>query len=323
MMTRAVPWDDIRKPDATDYNVRLVAGSGPIPLFWGRDNDGRCLFIIELEGDNTALFVQSDVALNGISVDLRLLDASRSQGLVLTLEQHADRDLFLGLCQTLIDSLQQAQDCSEALSLALAHLKRWKAFLASPRARILSPQEISGLFAELQFLRSLVHRVAAKAAVDAWCGPNGSHQDFIFGNTAVETKAISGRERSAVRISSEDQLESTCDNLFLAVFRLSKIADSDHAVSLNDMVRLIESELTDAAALEDFWARLGAYGYAAMRDYDAPKFIVAGQRVFAVVNGFPRLIRSGLPAGVTRVCYDIQLESIAAFERPTDQIWRE
>ena len=56
-----------------------------------------------------------------------------------------------------------------------------------------------------------------KAAMEAWCGPDGAHQDFIFGNTAVEVKSLSGRERSTVRISSEDQLESLCDDLFLVV----------------------------------------------------------------------------------------------------------
>jgi len=227
------------------------------------------------------------------------------------------------LCQTLIGSLQQVGGRSEALAVALVHLKRWKAFLAGRKTRILSPEEIRGLFAELQFLKSLYRKLPAKAAVDAWCGPNGSHQDFIFGNTAVETKAISGRERSTVRISSEDQLESTCDNLFLTIFRLSEMPESDRALSLNDAVRLVESELADPAVLEEFWSRLGGYGYADIKEYDAPKFIVAGQRAFVVVDGFPRLIRSGLPAGIVKVGYDIQLEKLEPFERPVEQIWGE
>lgn len=322
MTNRTAPWDDIRKPN-TDYNVRLVPGGGSVPLYWGRDSDGRCLFIVELEGDNTALFRQSDITIRGIGVDLRLLDVTGSQGLVLTLEQHVDRDLFLGLCETLIDSLQQVGSRSEVLAVALSHLKRWKAFLAGRRARMLSQEEIKGLFGELQFLRSLYRKLPAKAAVDAWCGPNGSHQDFIFGNTAVETKTISGRERNTVRISSEDQLESACDNLFLTIFRLSEMPESERALSLNDAVRLVEGELTDPAVLEEFRGRLGACGYAGIKEYDAPKFIVAGQRAFKVADGFPRLIRSGLPAGVAKAGYDIQLEKIEPFECSVEQIWGE
>ena len=32
-----------------------------------------------------------------------------------------------------------------------------------------------------------------------------------------------------------------------------------------------------------------------------------------MIDGFPRLIRSELPAGITRVSYDIMLEVIAPF----------
>jgi hypothetical protein len=322
MTTKEVPWEDIRKPDK-DFNVRLVSGEGNVPLYWGRDSDGRCLFIVELEGDNTASFRKSEVVIQGIGVDLRLLDTTRSQGLVLTLEQHVDRDLFLGLCKTLIGSLQQMAGRSEALSIALSHLKRWKLFLAGRQKRMLSPEEIKGLFGELQFLRSMFRKFATKTAVDAWCGPNNGHQDFIFGNTAVETKAISGRERSTVRISSEDQLESTHDRLFLSIFRLSEIQDSDRALSLNDLVHLIEGELADPAVLEDFWNRLAACGYAEMQEYDAPKFVVTSQRVFAVVEGFPKVVRSALPTGIVKVGYEIQLEKMEPFVCPAEQIWEE
>ena len=321
MTASTAPWDNIGKPEA-DYNVRLVSGDGPVPLYWGRDRDGRCLFIVELEGDNTALFKKSDIAVNGIGIDLRLLDAMRSQALVLTLEQHVDRDLFFGLCQTLINSLQNAGGRPEALVLALAHLKRWKIFLAGRKARMLTPAEVRGVFGELQLLRSLYRQLPAMTAIEAWCGPNGGHQDFIFGDTAVETKTISGRERNTVRISSEDQLESSCNYLFLTIFRLVESEESSLALSLNDAVRLVESELTDPPVLEEFWNRLGASGYTDIKHYDVPKFIVAGQRLFRVSDSFPRLIRSRLPTGITKVSYDIQLEDVETFECPLEQIWR-
>lgn len=319
-MTSKVPWDEIREP-AVDYNVRLVPGSGNIPLYWAKDSEGHCLFIVELEGDNTHLFKENELSLHGIRVDLRLLDATRSQGLVLTLERHMDRDLFLGLCETLIERLRLSAHRTEALALTLAHLRRWKAFLAGKKARVLSPEEIRGLFGELHFLRLLSKRLTPKVAVEAWCGPDGGHQDFIFRNTAVETKTVSGRERSAVRISSEDQLEAACENLFLAVFRLSEMPDSRTAMSLNDVVRLVEGELRDPEALEEFWRRLSACGYADISYYDAPMFVVTAERAFWVKEGFPRLIRSELPAGLAKVNYDLRFEHIEPFRSPLERIW--
>jgi hypothetical protein len=34
-MSRPMPWDDIKTPEA-DYNVRLMAGSGSIPVYWAK-----------------------------------------------------------------------------------------------------------------------------------------------------------------------------------------------------------------------------------------------------------------------------------------------
>lgn len=88
-------------------------------------------------------------------------------------------------------------------------------------------EEVRGLFAEIVFLMELIDRqMSSGAAVEAWLGPERSHQDFMFGNTAVEVKSLSGAERSSVRISSEDQLESLNDALFLRVYRLSSLADA-------------------------------------------------------------------------------------------------
>lgn len=320
-MSRDVPWDDIKTPDR-DYNVRLISGCNAVPLYWGKDAEGSCLLVVELEGDHSEQFRQNGTSVHGVRVDLRRLDATRSQGLVLILEQHVDRDLFLGLCETLIASLQQTTDPAAALAVALAHIRRWKSFLAGKKARLLSPEEIRGLFGELQFLRSLYRGpLDEHAAVDAWCGPDRVHQDFIFGNTAVEAKALSGKERSTVRISSEDQLESLCDHLYLTIYRLSVMPDSDRAMSLNDMARQIESELTESDTSDEFSRRLGAYGYVDMREYDEPRFLVSSQRTYRVEGTFPRLVRSGLPDGIARLSYEIELEAITEFECETAQIW--
>jgi hypothetical protein len=313
-MNKDTPWDDIGNPDI-DYNVRRVAGAGRIPVFWGKNADGDCLLVIELEGEHHAQFRKDSTSVHGIGVDLRQSDVPHQQRLTLTLEKHVDRDLFLGLCETLISSLAAVTDSSSALAVALTHIRRWKAFLAGRKTRMLSPEEIRGLFAELLFLQSLYQRrLPQPDALDAWCGADGIHQDFIFGDTAVEVKSLSGRERNAVRISSEDQLEGLANNLFLMVYRLSEMPESDRALSLNDLIRAVEKELNDADALEQFSRKVGAYGYAPLADYDAPRLIVSSTQAYCVVDDFPRLIRSLVPPGISRLSYDIELEAIRPFE---------
>lgn len=313
MMRRSVPWNAIPTPVA-DLSVLRVAGTTGVPIFWGRDAGAQCLLIIELDGDHTAQFRRDVVSLHGIGIDLRNGDGAGQQRLVLTLARHIDSDLFLGLCETLIGSLKDVADPATALAIALAHLRRWKAFLAGRNARLLSSEEVRGLFGELHVLRLLYQDTLPQPeAVGAWCGPDNSHQDFIFGNRAIEVKSLSGRERHTVRISSEDQLVSLVDELFLLSQRLSSQPDADQALSLNDIVGLIDSELADAGAIKQFADKLAGTGYVPLAEYDAPRFIVGGLQGYRVTDDFPRLIRSELPPGISKVSYDIMLEAIAPF----------
>ena len=321
MTTSKAPWDEMKTPDS-DYTVRYVTALGDVTLCWGKDVQGQCLFIVQLEGDHTSQFRKNATSVNGIKVDLRQLPEPGKQGLILTLEKHVDRDLFHGLCQTLIGNLDSVSDPATALGVALNHIKRWKAFLAGKRTRVLSAEEVRGLFAELSFLRLLKEKHLTDAqAVGAWCGPDRIHQDFIFGDTAVEVKSISGRDRSIVRVSSEDQLETVSERLFLKVYRLTDAPDGTAAQSLNELVSGIGSELSDAAAIEDYWRKLATYGYVEMREYDSPKFLVNGSNDYRVTDDFPRLARSELPDGVVDVKYNLQLEKIAAFECKQNEIW--
>ncbi len=311
-MPEPSPWDDVAVPGA-DFNVRQVPGETPVPCFWGRDTTGACLFIVELQGDHTDQFRKNVVTVHGIDVDLRGGETGQ-QRLVLTLEKQVDRDLFEGLCRTLASALERATDSASSLAVALAHIRRWKTFL-SGRSQHLSAEEVRGLFAELTFLLELIEQHASTtAAVEAWLGPERSHQDFIFGNTAVEIKSLSGTERSTVRISSEDQLESLNDELFLRIYRLSSLPDVTRAQSLNEIVAAVQTRLAEAEAVEAFDRKLVAHGYAPLPDYDGPRFVVSDVQSYCVSDGFPRLMRSQLPTGIGRVAYDIRLEAIAPYE---------
>lgn len=311
MTPESSPWDGIAVPSA-DFNVRQVPENTAVPCFWGRDTSGACLFIVELQGDHTGQFRKNLVPVYGIDVDLRGTQPGQ-QRLVLTLETQVDRDLFEGLCRTLASALERATDSASSLAVALAHIQRWKTFL-SGRSQHLSAEEVRGLFAELTFLLELIERQpSSAAAVEAWLGPEKSHQDFIFGNTAVEIKSLAGTERSTVRISSEDQLESLNDDLFLRIYRLSNLLDAAGARSLNEIVAAVQTRLAEAEAVEAFDRKLVAHGYAPLPDYDRPRFVVSDVHSYRVGGGFPRLMRSQLPSGIDRVAYDIRLETIARY----------
>lgn len=319
-MNNHLPWDDIGVP-TRDYTVRKIAAASSIPLFWGRDISGRCLIIIELEGDFAEDFRRGGVELHGINVDLRDSDTPQQQRLVLTLDRTVDQDLFFGLCQTLINTLAPVTTSAQAVAVALAHIRRWRAFLAARKSRRLSDEEVRGLWAELQYMRALyAGRLTAAETVDGWTGADMRQQDFIFDNTAVEVKSLHGRDRNSVRISSEDQLATVVDDLFLVTHRLTVAADTAGAVSLNALVELVEGELGDADVLEQFSQKLADFGYLPIAAYDTPEFVVADRQTYRVEGDFPRLVRAELPSGIARVSYEIELEAMKHFEVSDDEV---
>lgn len=311
-MHESSPWDAITIPGA-DFNVRQVAAKTAVPCFWGRDANGSCLFIVELQGDHAAQYRKNAVTVNGVDVDLRAGDSGR-QRLILALEREVDRDLFEGLCRSLALALEHATDSASSLAVSLLHIRRWKTFL-SGRSQHLSAEDVRGIFAEIVFLMELINRkMPNEVAVGSWFGPERSHQDFIFGNTAVEVKSLSGSERSSIRLSSEDQLESLNDLLFLRVYRMSSLADSAVARSLNEIVLEVQLLLDEADAVEAFDRKLVARGYAPLPEYDQPRFVVSETLTYCVSEEFPRLVRSKLQTGIANVAYDIRLEAISSHQ---------
>ena len=322
-MSSTSPWAEIETP-GNDYNVRKIPKTIGVPLYWGKDSAGHCLFIVELSGDQTDLFRNQYVNVLGIKSELRFTDTNNSQGLVISLEKQVDQDLFSAMCHTLISVLREVNNPAIALSVAMAQVKRWKAFMAGKKRGILSAEEVRGLFGELTFLQQLLdHTSTENDALTAWEGPESAQQDFIFGNTAIEVKTLSGRERNSVRISSEDQLDSLNDRIFLKIFRLSEKPESHRAISLNSLVKNISGSFSDHTVLESYYDKLAKAGYVELHEYDNPRFIVSEERLYCVTDDFPKLIRSELPDGISNVRYGIALERIKAFLVKSDILWEE
>ncbi len=320
-MIYSTPWDDIQQPN-TDYNVRIINTDGLIPVYWGKDVHGHCLLVAELDGDHQEAFLKANMNVQGIDIDLRQRPGTLTQILVITLVSNINLDLFHALCNTLIRSLSNTSDSRTALTITLNQLKRWQRFLAGERPQLLSPAEVRGLFAELYFLRSLyTNKLSQSDALDAWIGPKGGNQDFVFDNTAVEIKTISNKGPNLVHISSEDQLESPAEHLFLTVERIIESTELPAALSLNEMAQRIESDLIESPALEEYQIKLATAGYAELQQYDSPSFQVAETCVYRVTGKFPRIVRSELPGGLQNVRYKLQIDAAEPFVCPLETIW--
>lgn len=319
-MSKIFPWDSIQEP-STEYNVRRIPKSDF--LLWGKDAHGQLLLIVELEGTQQSVFKRERISIQGIESDLTSDPGIKSQQrLVLTLTNAADKHFYLAICDDLIFTLDGIIKSESRVKLLFKRLKRWKAFLASANNRILTQSEITGLYAELLFLEELLQKdITEREAIETWVGTDKIHQDFMFGNSAIEVKALLSKDRSSVRISSENQLEAVCDNLFLRIYRLS--IETQEGLSLNDLAYSILSNLLDYEAKGILQNKLLSVKYVHLPEYSLHNYLVTAENTYCIQDGFPRLIRSKIPNGIVNIRYDIQLEQIKQYQCDSGEVWKD
>jgi hypothetical protein len=159
------------------------------------------------------------------------------------------------------------------------------------------------------------------AAIAAWKGPEDAPQDFAINETAVEVKCQSGGSKPVVRINSADQLSPQLPRGYLVVYTLAgQAADELGTLNLNLLVAGIREDLagTSAASRERFEDLLYMAGYLTREEYDDYRFCVVSVKSYKLTDGFPRIVNSGLIAGVEFVSYSIRLEACTSFQSKPD-----
>jgi hypothetical protein len=179
---------------------------------------------------------------------------------------------------------------------------------------LLSFAEVRGLVGELLVLDNYFsNRLGHVDAVNAWCGPFGSAQDFLIADEAWEVKTIYP-DSTAIQISSENQLDSRSRTIKLAVISLYEIVGNS-GYTLNELVSRLRVRMEDNPLARDaFDERLDVLGYLARNEYDSPRFKVGKARTFQVQEGFPCIREKDLPHGVMEVQYKVQLDACSFYE---------
>ena len=313
MMNNHFPWDSITVPRA-DLNLRRIDDNHYHDFSWGKDAAGKQLLVLALPGLNAEELKKRKLDFNGIKSDIRQLNESGDIYFQLTLQSTDNTDIFYKLCIDLTEKTRTVPDLKSALSEIYRRLEVWRRFLSKSTKSTLSFQEIQGLFAELSFLEECIDgkHITAEAALEGWQGPLDAPHDFIFGPEAVEIKSLSGSSIEGVRISSEEQLTSHLDHLYLHIIFLIQDFDCATGISLNSLVRQIRDKLT-GELLTIFDNRLFASGYIDIPEYDRPNFSISQARTYEVLENFPRLIPDNIPNGISDVSYFIRFNSIEQF----------
>ncbi|MEY9848357.1 hypothetical protein ABH940_005459 [Streptacidiphilus sp. BW17] len=223
----------------------------------------------------------------------------------------AYQELFTRLCSDVL--AETGQMPGNPLRALYRVLDRWKALFES-KGVLLGPDELAGLFGELQVLNRLLEQ--DPGAYRLWLGPRGNRHDFVGADGAIEVKASTAEEGRRPRIHGLDQLESPSEGaLQLVWLRLRRATSSgvglvelvDHALDLCD----------DESALLSLLADVG-YRPGDTELYQPLRFETTEERWYRVDADFPKLteqqlVEAGLPVDALNVEYTIDLSG----EQPT------
>ena len=316
-MTNDDPWSGIDSPPVRTarINARRVAPETPWNLYWAVDSGHNVLLILQHAGG-----IRRSRRLprfRGLRVEAQPADGGTDERIVIRLTDREQRDIFLRFCRDIVEATALAKTEEQAVERFLARTWRWHRLLQGSRDGRLGDEEQKGLIGEFVVLeRHLLPVLGTLDAVRCWTGPTGTPQDFEISRVHVEAKAR-GASAPRVTISSEHQLESaSADTLYLHVTEVTIAAeDAAGAVTVTGMASRIRALMVgqDMAAVELFEARLEAAGFDWTDDYSDKLWLVGGEFLYEVREGFPRITSATVPRGTGDVRYTISLPDCEAF----------
>ena len=290
-------WSKIASEETPAGAFRLYDDSHPLDLFVGIDPEGRRVLMLVVDQAPQEL-----PAAGVIEVTLNQRNDGKFS-LLFRLARPEFHELFGRLCQDLVET-SRTSDKQNGTPRLLLRLSRWRKLLEPGPNQGLTDRQLRGLFGELWFLMTVaMKQFDHLTAILSWNGPLGAPQDFQLGDALVEVKTVLPGAHS-VSISSADQLEKGTAPLQLAVVAI----DISQGISPVDLVNQIRQELAStSSALTEFDIRLAELGYTDRPEYEQLHLAVQSIRYYPVTDVFPRIMLSQLPAGVSKLTYDLDL----------------
>ena len=277
---------------------------------------------LEVPSGNRMLILRvSTVSLAGVPMP------SDSGGLVLRLSHRRDpgaetdvelmltdahhRDIFDLLVRDLVEAAEHPEDEAVGVSRLLARLSEWQQLLRRLSPEGISPEAQLGVWGELWVLREvLAPTIGVRDAISAWRGPTGADQDFQMGGVCMEVKTSAAHSLDRIPVASERQLEVP-EDVVLVLVGLSVDARIGHGETLGEMIRVVRSAAAVAGCLSLLDDRLEGSGCGAGDAglHGDMGYSVRSSAHFLVGPGFPKLVSTDLPVGVSDVRYRISLAS--------------
>lgn len=315
MIKPANPWAsmEVNSERRVDININY-------DLFWIVDLEGRYGFCIKsekLSSDDKDI-----ISLKGITVK-KINENGIFSRLYLILNKKEDWEIFLNLCQDLINTANKYDDDEKIISAVENRLKRWQQLLKSDVYNGFTIERQMGLFSELLCLKNNIsNEFGIKDAIISWVGPNFDKQDFLTASCVIEVKSYITTKGEIVNISSLQQLQSPKTPLYLVAYGLTV---SERGLSVCDIIESIMKQIDNEWLRENFEIKLFEYGYilGVSNKHKMYKFIVDSEKVYQVTELFPKVERQDVMKQIVSVKYAIDLSQCREFEVTFNEIFNE
>lgn len=223
-------------------------------------------------------------------------------------------EIFEMFVQNLIDNLLYNLD-DELFTTVYKVLERWKIFFSRKGSKRLNTEQQQGLFGELKFISDWINANPGKAPLmlQTWEGPNSNRIDFVNGDFGVEVKTSKIQLNKKVKISNERQLyiNQSTSRLFLLIYFVEE--NNTYGISLQRLVDHLRNQLLPFPSLKvELDNKLIAYNFEE-QVYCEKGYFVESMEVYEIGEDFPRITPSLLPAGVSHVSYEIDLDHCRSF----------
>lgn len=276
----------------------LISGEHPLSFHIGYHSNDQKSFVVLNTGKVDGLKSSKAITAECIETDYQFI-------LRFVLNYPSLDEIFVKLCWDLMESSKTSPNPVEQIR---NQYSKWMRLLQKATDDILSSSQQKGLIGELLYLQESLNGLEPVEAINAWVGPEGSDQDFIFVHSWAEIKAVS-IAATDVQISSLQQL-SRKDTGYLVIYFMDKTTGTGaQTISLPKLIWQIEERLSTDFLHDSFQCKLAQYGYLRRDEekYLSSHYRLAECRTYKVMEDFPKLMRANVPDAVVNTRYQLDL----------------
>lgn len=307
-------WSELSgNSNASEYIARRILDSSNYDIFITKNSNNIFGLLIEVKNDYSRSLRKKN-----LNVDALKIDFSKGRNdFLFTVEllNTDDLSMFDYFIYYLLSDINNYENETQLIQHLMDNFKKWQRFL-SASSKGLGETAIRGLMAELFQLYKWIQEYPEHTdkIINCWYGPDKLQHDFIFDNLSIEIKSIGSTDKRKITISSEHQLESFSEHLYLYVFKVIKTEQlTSSALNLNQLVESIKALLI-GESLSIFEEKLLMAQYIKRKEYDENNFIITPLQNYQVIKDFPRITTHNLPLGISNINYEIDFKAIEQFK---------